>query len=174
MDTVLSISMYYICQFMDSERSSVFLIEPWDQRLSIFSSLDLNKHEIRIPKSQGVAGWVYENQKPALIHNAYKDERFYKEVDQMTGFHTRSLICTPLWDNNGTCFGTLQSLNKKSGNFNTDDLDLLNLAARMVAIAISNNKRYREIVVTNRARKKMILKMADSLGCPSSSIFGGL
>lgn len=153
MDTVLSASMYHLCQFMDSERSSIFLFEPWDQRLTIYSSIDRNKHEIPIPKSNGVAGWVYENQEPALIHNAHKDKRFDNGIDQITGYRTRNMICTPLWDSDGNCLGTLQSLNKKSGNFTTDDLDLLNLASSMMAIAISNNKRYREIVVTNRARK---------------------
>jgi hypothetical protein len=50
-DTVLSVSMYHLNEFMDSERSSIFLFQHWNEQLSIFSSLDLNKHEIRIPKS---------------------------------------------------------------------------------------------------------------------------
>jgi adenylate cyclase len=136
-DTVLSVSMYYLNQFMDSERSSVFLFQHGHQKLTIFSSLDLEKNEIRIPKSCGVAGWVFVNRKPVVINNAYGDSRFYKEVDDMTGFFTRNLICTPLLDDKDNCLGTLQSLNKKTGYFTTDDLELLNLAARMVAVAIT-------------------------------------
>jgi adenylate cyclase len=135
-DTVLSVSMYYLNQFMDSERSSVFLFQHGYQKLTIFSSLDLEKNEIRIPKSCGVAGWVFENRKPVVINNPYEDSRFYKEVDDITGFFTRNLICTPLFDDKDNCLGTLQSLNKKIGDFTTDDLELLNLAARMVAVAI--------------------------------------
>jgi GAF domain-containing protein len=136
-DTVLSVSMYYLNQFMDSERSSIFLFQHGNQKLTIFSSLDLEKNEIRIPKSCGVAGWVFENRKPVAINNAYEDSRFYKEVDDITGFFTRNLICTPLLDDKDICLGTLQSLNKKTGDFTTDDLELLNLAARMVAGAIT-------------------------------------
>jgi adenylate cyclase len=136
-DTVLSVSMYYLNQFMDSERSSVFLFQQGNQKLTIFSSLDLEKNEIRIPKSCGVAGWVFVNRKPVVINNAYEDSRFYKEVDDMTGFFTRNLICAPLLDDKDNCLGTLQSLNKKTGYFTTDDLELLNLAARMVAVAIT-------------------------------------
>ncbi len=172
MDSVLSVSMYYLCQFLDSERSSIFLFQPSDQHLTIFSSLDLKRHEIHMPTSCGVSGWVFENRKPALINNAYEDERFYKKVDQMTGFHTSNLICTPLFDSNETCLGTLQSLNKRSGDFTTDDLDLLNLAARMVAIAISNSRRYRETLVTNEARRKMIYQMTNNLGFQASSVVG--
>ena len=139
-DTMLSVSMYYLNQVMESERSSIWLFQNRYQHLTIYSSLDLETNEIRIPKSCGVVGWVFENRKPAVVNNAYEDSRFYRKVDEMTGFHTRNLICTPLFDCKDHCLGTLQSLNKKIGDFTTDDLELLNLAARMVAVAINNNR----------------------------------
>jgi len=163
-DTVLSVSMYHLNQFMDSERSSVFLFQHWNQQLSVYSSLDLEKHEIQIPKSIGVAGWVFVNRQPALVNNAYEDSRFYKKVDDITGFHTRNLICTPLLDSKNHCLGTLQSLNKKAGDFTTEDLELLKLAAGMVAVAIKNSKHYNELLVTNRTRQKFIKQIADNIG----------
>ena len=163
-DTMLSVSMYYLNQFMDSERSSIWLFQHWSQKLTIFSSLDLEKNEIRIPKSCGVAGWVFVNRKPAIVNDAYEDNRFYSKVDDMTRFHTRNLVCTPLIDYKDHCLGTLQSLNKKTGDFTTDDLELLNLAARMVAVAINNSRRYKEILVTNEARRKFIKKISGNIG----------
>lgn len=160
-DTVLSVSMYYLNQFMDTERSSVFLFQHWNQQLSIFSSLDLEKHEIEIPKSCGVAGWVFANRESTIVNDAYADSRFHKEVDEMTGFKTRNLVCTPLLDSNEHCLGTLQSLNKKAGNFTTDDLELLNLASGIIAVAIKNSKRYNEVLVTNEARRKFIQNMTE-------------
>jgi hypothetical protein len=109
-DTVLSDSMYHLNQFMDSERSSVFLFQHLNQQLTVFSSLDLEKNEIRIPKSYGVAGWVFVNRQSAVVNNAYEDRRFYQKVDDMTGYRTRNLICTPLLDSKDNCMGTLQSL----------------------------------------------------------------
>ena len=163
-DTMLSVSMYYLNQFMDSERSSIWLFQHWNQKLTIFSSLDLEKNEIRIPKSCGVAGWVFVNREPAVVNNAYEDNRFYRKVDDMTRFHTRNIVCTPLLDYKDHCLGTLQSLNKKTGDFTTDDLELLNLAARMVAVAINNSRRYKEISVTNEARRKFIKKISGDIG----------
>ena len=164
LDTVLSVSMYHLNQLMESERSSVFLFQHWNEQLTIFSSLDLDKHEIRIPKSCGVAGWVFVNRQPAVVNNAYEDSRFYKKVDDITGFHTRNLVCTPLLDSKDHCLGTLQSLNKKRGDFTTDDLELLNLAARMVTVAIKNSKHYTEILVTNKARERFIKHITDNIG----------
>lgn len=97
-EMMLSVSMYHLNQFMESERSSIFLFQHVNQQLTVFSSLDLKKNEIRIPKSCGVAGWVFVNRKPAVVNNAYEDSRFYREVDEKTGFHTRNLVCTPLLD----------------------------------------------------------------------------
>ena len=163
-DTVLSVSMYHLNQFMDSERSSVFLFQHLNQQLTVFSSLDLKINEIRVPKSCGVAGWVFVNRQSAVVNNAYEDNRFYQKVDDMTGFRTRNLICTPLLDSKDNCMGTLQSLNKKSGDFTADDLDLLNLAAGMVAVAIKNSKQYTELLVTNNAREKFINQITGNLG----------
>ena len=163
-DTLLSVSMYHLNQFMDSERSSIFLFQHLNQQLTVFSSLDLEKNEIRIPISCGIAGWVFVNQQPAIVNNAYEDSRFYKKVDDMTGFHTRNLICSPLLDSLNNCMGTLQSLNKKTGEFTADDLDLLSLVAGMVAVAIKNSKQYIELLVTNKARKKFIEQITHNIG----------
>jgi GAF domain-containing protein len=163
-DNVLAVSMYKLNQIMDAERSSIFLFDPLKQQLTSFSSQDLEKKEIRMSKKVGVAGWVFENRVPAIINNAYADNRFYKRVDEMTGFRTRNLICTPLIDYNEHCLGTLQSLNKKSGDFTADDLELLDLTARLVAVAINNSIRFNEIQTTNMARKKLIKQIVSSIG----------
>jgi adenylate cyclase len=163
-DAVLAVSMYKLNHFMDSERSSIFLFDPLKQQLTSFSSQDLEKKEIRIPKSSGVSGWVFEHRMPAIVNDTDSDSRFYSGVDDMTGFRTRNLICTPLIDYNEHCSGTLQSLNKKSGDFTTDDLELLDLTARLVAVAINNSRLYNEIQTTNMARKKVIKQIINNIG----------
>ena len=163
-DAVLAVSMYKLNHFMDSERSSIFLFDPLKQQLTSFSSQDLAKQEIRISKSSGVAGWVFENRMPAVVNNAYDDDRFYSGVDVITGFHTRNMICTPLIDYKEHCLGTLQSLNKKNGDFTTDDIELLDLTARLVAVAINNSRLYNEIQTTNMASKKVIKQIINNIG----------
>ncbi|MGD9309060.1 MAG: GAF domain-containing protein [Desulfosarcina sp.] len=165
-DTILSASMYYLNQFMNAERSSVFLFQHWNQKLTIFSSLDLEKHEVHIPKASGVAGWVFVNRKSAVVNNAYEDSRFCQDVDALTGFQTRNMVCSPLVDTKKNCLGTIQSLNKQKGDFSTDDLELLELAAGMVAVAIKNSERYNEMMVSNEASRKFIQQINDSITSP--------
>ena len=106
---------------------------------------------------------MFTNREPAVVNNAYEDTRFCKEIDDMSGFNTRNLICTPLLFSDHQCLGTIQSMNKREGNFTNDDLELLKLAAGMVAIAINNSKRYNELLVANEARKNFINKITANM-----------
>ncbi|MFZ0242716.1 MAG: GAF domain-containing protein [Desulfobacterales bacterium] len=169
METMLAIFMVKLNQFMDSQRSSIFLFEPLKQQLTTYSSLDLEKNEIRLPKSDGVAGWVFENRLPAIVNDTAADSRFYCGVDDLTGFHTGNLICCPLINDKKHCSGTLQSLNKTIGDFTTDDLELLELTACFVVVAINNNRRYNEIRTTNIARGKVIQHIINKIGKSSRS-----
>lgn len=163
LDTVLAVSMYKLNHYMDSERSSIFVFDPFNKQLTSYSSLDLAKLEIRMSKSTGVAGWVFEHRMPAVINNAYDDSRFYRGVDDMTGFRTRNMICTPMIDDNGKCIGTIQSLNKKSGDFTTDDLEMLNVTARFVAVALNKNRDYDEMLTTNMTCGKLENRLSTEL-----------
>lgn len=141
-ETVLSVFMYYINEIIGYERSSIFLFQHWDQQFTIFSSLDPEKHEDSIPKACGAAGWVFTNHEPAVVNKAYKDPRFCKDLDDMTGFKNHNIVCAPLILSKQLCLGTIQSLNKKEGDFNDNDLDFLKLSANMVTISINNRNRY--------------------------------
>jgi adenylate cyclase len=163
LDTVLAVSMYKLNQYMDSERSSIFVFDPLNKQLTSYSSLDLGKKEIRMSKSTGVAGWVFEHRMPAVINDAYKDSRFFRGIDDMTGFRTRNLICTPLIDDNRKCLGTIQSLNKKGGDFTSDDLELLDVTARLVAVILNKNKAYDEMFTTNITCGKLENRLSTEL-----------
>ncbi len=68
------------------------------------------------------------------------------------------MICRPLIDHKENCLGTPQPSNKKSGDFTAEDVELLELAARLMAVAMKNNVRFNEIQTTNMACKKLIKK----------------
>ena len=162
-ETMLAVSMYKLNQSMDSERSSIFLFDQLKQQLTSFSSLDLAKQEIHMSLSSGVAGWVFLNREAAIINDAYMDDRFYRGVDDMTGFRTRNLICTPLIDDKGNCWGTLQSLNKNSGNFTLEDLDLLSMTARLLADTINKNRCYNDVLMKNIIYGKLANSLSTRL-----------
>jgi dual 3',5'-cyclic-AMP and -GMP phosphodiesterase 11 len=77
------------------------------------------KTEIRIPWDSGIVGHVAKSGIPLNIPDCYLDERFNQEVDNMTGYRTRSMLCNPIKDSNGEVIGVAQVINKACGERNT-------------------------------------------------------
>lgn len=85
--------------------------------VNINSTVDeMSKTEIRIPWGSGIVGHVASSGKPLNIPDCYADERFNQEVDLMTGYRTRCMLCNPIIDANGDVIGVAQVINKGANN----------------------------------------------------------
>jgi GAF domain-containing protein len=157
-------------KIIDAQRCSIFIIDDDKEHLRAFVSFDLKRDHFKIPKDHGVAGWVYCNNTPVIINNAYEDPRFYPEVDKNTGFQTRSILCVPLINRSNACIGTLQVLNKKTGDFTDDDRELLTYVANYVSIALENSMLYEELKASDSAKERAIHHLAHELKTPLSII----
>ncbi len=87
----------------------------------------------------GLSGWVASHREPLLVPDAYKDSRFLREVDEVTGFRTRDCLGVPLYDRLDLV-GVFQLLNKRNGTFSQDDLALCQAASRVAAMAVRSLK----------------------------------
>ena len=157
-------------KILDSQRCSVFLIDEKGSYLNSFVSTDIKRDEIRIPCSQGVAGWVFSNELPLIVEDAYSDNRFYPGIDQITGFKTTNILCVPLINRQKECIGTLQALNKKSGNFTDDDREIITYLSNYITVAIENAKLYEELITADRAKERAISHLSHELRTPLSII----
>lgn len=51
-----------------------------------------------------------------------QDRRFSDEIDKLTGYKTKSLLCMPIRNSDGEIIGVAQAINKNSnGNLFTED-----------------------------------------------------
>jgi len=101
--------------------------------------------DIRIPKGEGIAGWVAENEQPLLVADVREDPRFYAKIDEKFGFQTKSILCVPLKAKT-KLIGVLEAINKQNGrNFNQEDELLLSMFGYQAAIAIENARLYSEL-----------------------------
>lgn len=92
---------------------------------------------------QGLAGWVADKGEPVIVPDVYADQRFFPDMDKSSGFTTRSILCVPL-QTKGHTIGAIEVMNKKSGEFNKEDLALLQALAAPAAAAIENAQLYEE------------------------------
>jgi signal transduction histidine kinase len=157
-------------RIMNAERCSVFLEDEKGTGLTAFVSTDLKRNEINIPNHQGVAGWVFKNKIPLIVSDAYRDERFYPDIDKLTGFKTRNIVCVPLINRKKETIGTLQVLNKNSGDFSGDDREVLTYLANYVTVAIENARLYGELKAADRAKERVISHLSHELKTPLSII----
>ena len=169
-DVLFDVIIEQANRVMDTERCSIFLADDQREQLRLYVATDLKRDEVRIPKSHGVAGWVFSNRMPVIINNAYDDPRFFAGIDRQTGFQTRSILCVPLIDRKGTCIGTMQVLNKRSGDFSDDDREILTYVAGSVSVALENSLLYEQLKASDKAKEKVIHHLAHELKTPLAII----
>ncbi len=93
---------------------------------------------LRISKLRGIASWVALHGEPLIVNDVSKDWRFDKIVDKVTGFVTRSVMCTPLVDH-GEVLGVIEVVKRLDGTgFSENDLKTLASIAHVAVMPISN------------------------------------
>lgn len=125
-------------EFLNCERSTVFLIDEPNQQLYSYSGIGIDQKEIRFPISSGIAGHVATTGEILIIDDPYNHPLFNKEFDQKTGFRTRNILTVPLKNIEGKIIGVFQVLNKIDNIFSDDDLKLSLAFASISAVAIEN------------------------------------
>jgi putative nucleotidyltransferase with HDIG domain len=96
-----------------------------------------------IPKSVGIIGWVIDNGSVVRVDDAKKDSRFYPDIDEVTGYETRSVLCVPLRLSSGV-IGALEFVSKEYGAFNKEDDDIISYFADQAALSIEKAKFYED------------------------------
>ncbi len=105
----------------------------------------------RIRRDEGIAGWVFMQRQPTIVHNTATDARHLTRIDESLRFHTAAMVAAPLICK-GKPIGVIEVLNKKSGErFTESDQDLLMAFAAQAAVVIENARLYQQ-VVTERDR----------------------
>lgn len=100
--------------------------------------------KLKLKRGQGIAGWVAENREPLIVHDAQSDERVFHDADKISGFVTRNLVCVPVKAGDRG-LGALQVINKKEGDFDEEDLEVLQAFSNQVAIAVENSNLYERL-----------------------------
>ena len=82
---------------------------------------------------------------PLRVDDAYREPLFNREVDRMTGYHTRTILCFPVRNYHGELIGVMETMNKKSGMFDYADERLLSIMSFLFASAIENAQLYEAV-----------------------------
>ena len=156
---LLNLIMEYARRLTGAEASSLFLIEPESGDLVIHVStghLNEKMQATRVPKGKGIAGYVAQTGETVLVADVRADSRHYANVDQKSGFATRSILAVPLTaraitlgrdrgDSSEHTVGCIEALNKIEGTFDDDDVLLLTTLARQAATVLEIATLYADV-----------------------------
>lgn len=138
-EKILELVLEQISQLLNAEAGSIFLLNEKTKELELKVATNLSEEEIgkiKVPLGKGLAGFVAEKNQSVNIKDVSQDERFYSNIDHITGFKTKNILTVPLKTSN-KIVGVLQALNKKDGNFfSEEDEILLTEFARLVGLTL--------------------------------------
>ncbi|MGH2730146.1 MAG: GAF domain-containing protein [Actinomycetota bacterium] len=100
---------------------------------------------MRMPASQGIAGWVVTSGQPMAIEDVTRDPRFATNVAESTGYVPKSILAMPM-QTERQMIGVISVLDRRrKGDEGTRDMELLGLFARQAALAIENSRVFNEL-----------------------------
>ena len=148
LDRVLARLLALINQALDVEDGSILLVEEPSKDLVFQTSLGSISQEIkpfRVPRGHGIAGEVAQTGIPIRVENAQTDARHFKQIDEDTGFLTKTILCVPL-KTRDKIIGVVEVFNKQSGPFTEADEALLGSIANYAAISIENARLHQSVI----------------------------
>lgn len=153
LDELLDLIMRSAAELLEARSGSLLLLDDETGELEFkVATADPELVGQRIPGGEGIAGLAVSSGKPVVIGDASSDARVYREVDEAMGTATESLVAVPLVAKDKT-LGVIEVMNKRSGQFDTEDEELASALASLAAIAIDNATMYAALadaVVTAR------------------------
>jgi two-component system NtrC family sensor kinase len=147
LDEVLRLAMQGINRIIRAEAGSLLLLDETTNELVFRTSMHGGTRQIapiRLQLGQGIAGWVVKEGRSLLVRDVEADPRHHAEASEQFGFKSNSILCVPLVIRDHV-IGAIELINKLEGEFDAEDLELLESMASTVAVALENARLYTEL-----------------------------
>lgn len=158
LDRVLAGIASAACELLAAERATIYVLDA--ERGELWSRVMSGggMSEIRLPlDGRSLAADVARSGRSIVLPNAYEDPRFNPEVDARSGYRTRTLLVSPIDDRDGKRAGVLQVVNKRKGEFQDADLEVVRALAASAGIALEHARLHGEL----REERLRVLRIAE-------------
>ncbi|NOT04015.1 MAG: GAF domain-containing protein [Anaerolineales bacterium] len=153
--TVLQRLLFSALQYVGGERGSIVVMDDFGKPVDatiVFGTQfhDHTTQQLRDTVERGLAGWVVQNRKSALVTDTSKDDRWLRRTDdsaEKSG--AKSAICVPLMARD-RLVGVLTLVHSIPNTFNEEHLELMQAIADQASVAVLNARLYTESQRTAR------------------------
>jgi len=152
---VLRLVMQKVSELLQPRNWSLLLEDPHTGKLYFELTVGTGAEklkELRLEPGEGIVGSVFKTAVPRRVDDVRKDPAFADRFDDISAFHTRSVLAVPLVAR-GKPMGVIELVNgPEDPVFTQDDLHALLGIAEFAAIAIANARnfeRVQELTITD-------------------------
>lgn len=116
------------------DRCTLWMVD--QRRKELWTKLAHGLEMVRIPLDSGIVGQSVASGQPLVINNPYEHPSFNAEVDQQSGYKTRSILVIPMFGFERNVIGAFQAINKLDEEeqpipFDQNDVIYLKLASSL-------------------------------------------
>ena len=123
-----------IVRILNGQRATIFLINPESNELEAVAALGIDKELLRFDYRKGIAGSVFTTGVSLNIDCKTDKVRFSEEMDKLTGFDTKSIICGPITNREDKIIGVIEVLNKRNEDrFTAEDEKTMKVLALILS-----------------------------------------
>lgn len=158
-EETLQNAIVQMMDYMNAEAASIFLLENNNTELVCRACAGpIELLGLRLAADQGIIGHTVKQNQIQMVLDVSADPDFTAQVDEQTGFTTRSILCAPLTVMDKK-LGAIELINKKTddGLFATDDQHMLTALASSAALAIHNAAMAASLVEQERIQRELEL-----------------
>lgn len=146
---------------VNADRGTLYLVEKEKGKLWSEVAMGEEVKEIFLKIGEGIAGTVASTGEIINIADAPADKRFLSTYDKASGYKTKSILCLPIKNKEGSIVGVLQLLNSTNGEFTGLDEELITALSIFIALALENANLVEQLLKTERINS--LGKMANFL-----------
>lgn len=173
LDDLLAVLLPRIRAILAADTCAVLLLDEEQQELVARAALGIEEEVeqgVRIPLGAGFAGRVAAHGRPIILPDVDRADIFNPILRQKG---IKSLLGVPLRVRD-EAIGVLHVGSLVPREFTTDDVELLELVAARVAIAIERAQVHEEIVQLDRLKLHFVANASHELRTPAASVYGAL
>lgn len=123
-----------IVRILNGQRASIFLINTETNELEAVAALGIDKELLKFDYRKGIAGSVFTTGVSLNIDCKTDKVRFSEEIDKVTGFDTKSIICSPISNREDKIIGVIEILNKRNEDrFTVEDEKTMKVLALILS-----------------------------------------
>lgn len=155
-DSILETFLNFTVRELEAEGGTIYYLDRTTKTLEsrhIISKIPVDP--IRLQIGQGLAGRVAETGEHIIAEDTGRTDRFSDVIDRKTGYTTRNSICFPLKDETREVIGVIQLVNKRSGEFDGDDVNFLMDISHFTSMAIKNAEYHEDSIIKVRMEQEM-------------------